>query len=124
MIFAYSYFLGSNVINLLSIPLQENSDSERRKTEEHLVYIKDLDLFMRKRTKYGKKWETDKRQLCMKCLIFFKNKRTLKNHSLSCTNKAGQAEFYPENGETAQFENYNHKVWLLKSITGLEHSFY
>ena len=106
--------LGCNVINLLSIPLQENSTSNKKRTQQHLVYIKNIDLFMRKRSTKGSKF-VNRRQLCLRCLNFFKDKSTLKKHSLLCTNKAGQAEFYPEPGDRVQFKNHNHKEWLIKS---------
>ena len=74
------------------------------------MYVKDINLFMRKKSKnVSKKWAY-KRQLCLKCLVFFKNKESLKKHALSCTNPAGQMESYPKPGETIEFKNYNHKV--------------
>ena len=94
-------------MNLLSIPLNENTDSKRKKTQQHLVYIKNLDLFMRKRT--GVRKSMDKRQLCMKCLNFFKDENTLKTHKLACNNPRGQAEFFPQPGDCIEFKDWNRK---------------
>ena len=63
---------GSNVINLLSIPLQENTDSKKKRTEQHLVYINDIGAFLKTRGKTGH--NNPERQLCMKCLNFFQTK--------------------------------------------------
>ena len=85
----------------------ENSKFKKNKrTQQHLVYIKNLDQFMRKRTGV-KHMNSQKRELCLKCLNFFKNEELLKRHKLTCYNPRGQAEFYPEPGQQVQFKNWN-----------------
>ena len=98
---------GSNVINLFSIPLQENTDSKKKRTEQHLVYINDIGAFLKTRGKTGH--NNPERQLCMKCLNFFKNKELLKKHQQLCNNPRGQAEFYPEPGQKVTFTHWNRK---------------
>ena len=114
VIYAYETGLGKreseNVLNLLSIPLQNNEDlkkGEKAKTQQHLVVISDLDAFMTQKT--GKKGNRTRRKLCLKCFNFFKNDSNLKKHKLSCYNPRGQAQTMPEKGELIEFDAWSKK---------------
>ena len=94
-IYAYETGMGKresdNILNLLSIPLQNTEgleEGEKVKTQQHLVVINDLDIFMLQKT--GKKGSNrTRRKLCLKCFNFFKDDFSLKKHKLSCNNPRG-----------------------------------
>ena len=81
-----------NILNLLAIPLQNTNDLEeenKAKTQQHLVIINDINMFMMQKTGIQGKNNYTRRKLCMKCFNFFKDDAHLKRHAISCKNPKG-----------------------------------
>ena len=112
-IYAYETGIGAreteNVLNMLSIPLNDINNEDNKKTQEHLTVINDLAKFL-----YNKKSKA--RYPCLKCLNFFNTKERLKKHKFVCNNPRGQAEFAPEPGACVEFKNWNRKY--MTPVTG------
>ena len=69
----------------------------KAKTQQRLVIIDNLDLFMLQKTGIKGKKNTTKRKLCMKCLLFFKDDFHLQKYKLSCYNPKGNFLFLKNN---------------------------
>ena len=96
-----------NVLNLLSVPLNDMTDENNKKYQEHLIVINNITKFLTKKT--SNRSYNERRYLCFKCLNFCSSKQNLKKHKLMCNNPRGQAEFAPEPGESVKFKNWNRK---------------
>ena len=113
------------VVNMLVVSLKENQARsfetregrviEYKKTEDHCVYIDDLTQFVKFRSSKPST-STSYRELCVKCMSFFKTPKSLKLHKLSCLNPGGQAEFFVNPGERISFKNWNRK--FMNTIVG------
>ena len=107
-------FSADNVLNLLSIPLQDMT-TEKPKVQDHLVVIEDLNTFLQQRT-HDQNCNRTRRFLCIKCQNFFRTEKSLELHKVECNNPKGQAEILP-NDKYLEFTHWNNKFF--STVTGI-----